>query len=158
MDLNLFFLFLNQTNAGRRGMMEAMRGGVGLSAEKHKWEGNPTVCSGFARKEEEVCCVFGKVTGFCDLLWLFCFVLTHVAWLHASYWEISGTLQPGGGKSRTRGSWDTVGSAAVQDRSQILTVCFQDRSLSFLNLEQEAHCITSEKCCLEPQQVKGRLW
>lgn len=54
-------------------MMEAMREGVGLSAEEHN-----TGWSGFARKEEEVCCVFGKVTGLCDLLRLFCFVLTHV--------------------------------------------------------------------------------
>lgn len=59
--------------------MEAMRGEVGLSTEEHMWEGNPAGWSGFARKEEEVCCVFGKVTGLCDLLQLFFFVLTHVA-------------------------------------------------------------------------------
>lgn len=58
-------------------MMEGMRGGVGLSAEEHMWEGNCTGWSEYARKE--VCCVFGKVTGLCDLLWLFSFVLTHVA-------------------------------------------------------------------------------
>lgn len=86
MDLNYFFLFSNQMNPGRRGMMEAMRGGVGLSAEELN-----TGWSGFARKEEEVCHVFGKVTGLCDLLRLLYFVLTHVPWLYAFYWEISGT-------------------------------------------------------------------
>lgn len=55
-------------------MMEAMREGVGLSAEELN-----TGWSGFARKEEEVCHVFGKVTGLCDLLRLLYFVLTHVS-------------------------------------------------------------------------------
>lgn len=59
-------------------MRKAMRGGVGISAEERMWEGNPAGWSGFARKEEEVCCLeklqglvtYSSCSALCSPMWL----------------------------------------------------------------------------------------